>query len=347
MWRICVASLVVGATLSAPARAVERPPQFVVMAFDNCTELERWQELKEFAADMNGSGSPLHFTFFVSGVNFIANAFRDVYAGPGQRRGGSNIGFGGTADEVRQRVDDVNALYQQGHEIASHALGHFSGRGWSAGDWGKEFTAYRDVLANVGTINGLGSDVKLAFPASAVIGFRAPYLDASPALYPALKANGFRYDTSGDSAPDAWPEKIDGIWRFNLARLRLHGTGKNILSMDYNFFIAQSRGAVEPQRRAFFRQQAVATYLDYFKSNYAGNRAPLNIGHHFFDYQDGAYKEALMSFARLVCGLPEVRCISYAALADYMDQQSATTLAAFRNGDFAHAIEPALSVAGL
>ena len=212
MWQICVASLLVVATLSAPARAVERPPQFVVMAFDNCTELERWQELKDFAAAMNGSGSPLHFTFFVSGVNFIANAFRDVYAGPGQRRGGSNIGFGGTADEVRQRVDYVNALYQQGHEIASHALGHFSGRGWSAGDWGKEFTAYRDVLANVGTINGLGSDVKLAFPASAVIGFRAPYLNGSPALYPALKANGFRYDTSGDSAPDAWPEKIDGIW---------------------------------------------------------------------------------------------------------------------------------------
>jgi hypothetical protein len=30
--------------IAAPARAeVERPPQFVVMAFDNCTELERWR----------------------------------------------------------------------------------------------------------------------------------------------------------------------------------------------------------------------------------------------------------------------------------------------------------------
>ena len=36
----------------APARAgVDRPPQFVVMAFDNCTELERWQELIDFAAE--------------------------------------------------------------------------------------------------------------------------------------------------------------------------------------------------------------------------------------------------------------------------------------------------------
>jgi len=38
----------------APAAAeVARPPQYVVMAFDNCTEIERWRELTEFAADMN------------------------------------------------------------------------------------------------------------------------------------------------------------------------------------------------------------------------------------------------------------------------------------------------------
>src|SRR5262249_44821670 len=35
----------------APAKAgVDRPPQVVVMAFDNCTELERWQELTDFAS---------------------------------------------------------------------------------------------------------------------------------------------------------------------------------------------------------------------------------------------------------------------------------------------------------
>jgi hypothetical protein len=27
-----------------------------VMAFDNCTELERWRDLTEFATDMNKSG---------------------------------------------------------------------------------------------------------------------------------------------------------------------------------------------------------------------------------------------------------------------------------------------------
>ena len=35
---------------------VERPPQYVAIAFDNCTELERWQEWTDFAAEMNRGG---------------------------------------------------------------------------------------------------------------------------------------------------------------------------------------------------------------------------------------------------------------------------------------------------
>ena len=78
-------------------------------------------------------------------------------------------------------------------------------------------------------------------------------------------------------------------------------------------------------RRALFREQMVQTYIDYFKTNYAGNRAPLHIGHHFSDYQHGAYREALQIFARTVCGLPEVRCTTYAQLADFMDCAASRT----------------------
>jgi len=55
---------------------VERPPQFVMLAFDNCSELERWRDLADFAADMNRDGPRLHFTFFVSGANFIEDGNR-------------------------------------------------------------------------------------------------------------------------------------------------------------------------------------------------------------------------------------------------------------------------------
>jgi peptidoglycan/xylan/chitin deacetylase (PgdA/CDA1 family) len=345
--RRIVAALATLVTLGALAPAhggVDRPPQFIVMAFDNCTELERWQELTDFAAELNKDGDRVHFTFFVSGSNFIADASRNIYEGPHQRRGYSRINFGGTSEQVRKRVEYVNALYRDGHEIASHAVGHFNGAAWSVGDWEKEFRAFGDILKNVGRNNGLAGS-ELAFGLTDVIGFRAPYLAKGPGLYGALKARGFRYDTSGVGYAGAWPEKIDGLWRFNLAMLRIQGSGRGTLSMDYNFFVAQSRAAYDPRRYEMAREQTLQTYLHYFKSNYAGNRAPLHIGHHFMNYGGGAYNEALKSFARTVCGLPEVRCVTYAKLADFMDQQNAETLAAYRRGDFARVATPALNVA--
>ena len=103
--------------------------------------------------------------------------------------------------------------------------------------------------------------------------------------------------------------------------LRIAGSGKGTLSMDYNFFVAHSRAVTDPRRYELAREQMLQTYLHYFGTNYAGNRAPLHIGHHFAAMQGGAYNEALKSFARAVCGLPEVRCVSYAKLADFMDAQ--------------------------
>jgi hypothetical protein len=145
-----LALLVVPGVFS-PARAgVDRPPQFVVMAFDNCTELERWQELADFAAELNQDGDRIHFTFFISGINFIADGNRMRYEGPHQRRGYSRINFGGSLENVRRRVDYVNELHRNGHEIASHAVGHFNGASWSAEDWEKEFRSFNEVVSNVG-----------------------------------------------------------------------------------------------------------------------------------------------------------------------------------------------------
>ena len=44
------------APASAAAAAVERPPQFVAIAFDNCTEVSRWRELRDFAARLSHLG---------------------------------------------------------------------------------------------------------------------------------------------------------------------------------------------------------------------------------------------------------------------------------------------------
>src|SRR5262249_50539709 len=180
---------------------VERPPQFVMLAFDNCGELERWQGLSDFAAEMNRGGDRLQFTFFVSGINFIEDANRYIYQGPGQRRGYSRINFGGSAADVRRRVDYVNALFARGHEIASHAIGHFNGAHWSAAQWEREFAAYRGIVANAGPFNARAAAATLDVPPAKIVGFRAPYLGAGAGLYEALRRDRLPHPTRGTPLP--------------------------------------------------------------------------------------------------------------------------------------------------
>ena len=343
--RAVFAAFAVGVVLSVAqvqAAEVTRPPQFVMLAFDNCSELSRWQDLSDFSAEMDRTGKRVRFTFFVSGINYIEDADRTVYQGPGQRRGHSPINFGGSAEDVHKRIGYINALYAKGHEIASHAVGHFNGGRWSAAQWEQEFASYRGVFANADA-KARGADSRLDVPPDRIVGFRAPYLAAGPGLYAALRHDGFRYDTSGISESNQWPRKDDGTWRFDLVKLTIDGLRRNTLSMDYNFYVAQSHARFDPRRAEAFKQQMLATYLDYFRANYTGNRAPLNIGHHFEGLQGGVYNEALKEFARRVCGLPEVKCATYSELADFMDQQTPETIAAWQKGDFPHAPAPTMS----
>src|SRR5262249_56553452 len=101
------------------------------------------------AAGMDRAGDRVHFTCFLSGVTLLADASRALYAGPRQRRGYSSINFGGSADDVRHRVEYLNALNTSGHEIASHAVGHFHGGAWSAAEWTREFQAFDEVFDQV------------------------------------------------------------------------------------------------------------------------------------------------------------------------------------------------------
>lgn len=326
--------------------SVDRPPQFVLLAFDNCTELDRWQDLTTFVSEMESNNSPVRFTFFVSAVNFLAQNNRDLYKGPHHARGKSNIDFGGSPQDVARRVGLINGLHAAGSEVASHNVGHFDAveENWTEADWTQELEAYKSLFTNVGANNGLPS-VKFNFAFDDVVGFRAPYLSSTPGLYTVLGASRFRYDTSSDSDPKTWPKKKNGIWRFNLADLTIAGTGKKTLSMDYNFYVAQSKAHDDPANYDLYRKEMFDTYMAYFRANYVGNRAPINIGHHFAPYQGGRYHQALQAFARSVCGLPEVRCITYTQLANFMDGLSPATLAAYQNGDFPHASDPNIPVA--
>ena len=74
----------------------------------------------------------MRFTYFISGVFFLLDADKNIYVDPAGRNGKSNIGFGGPSlDVMKQRLEQVRLAMKEGHEIGSHANGHFDGRDYT------------------------------------------------------------------------------------------------------------------------------------------------------------------------------------------------------------------------
>jgi hypothetical protein len=278
------------------------------------------------------------FHLFLSGTNFLLDEKATLYQGPRHSAGKAEIDFGGSVEDVKTRVAKINSLYRAGNEFGSHTVGHFNGgvekENWSESEWAREFKSYNFLLDNVGKNNNLRG-VKFDFTATDIKGFRAPYLSTSLELDPALNQFHFVYDTSRTSGPSEWPIKVNSIWRFKLASIPVEGyPDPGILSMDFNFYHSQADEHDDPPNYVRFRKEMLDAYINYFKSNYEGNRAPIHIGHHFYDYEGGIYKEALMAFARAVCTITEVKCVTYSELAGFLEKQDQATLEAYQRGDF-------------
>lgn len=336
---------------SEGALASDRPPQFVLLAFDGSLNLDFWRESRQFAKD-----SGVKFTYFISGTYFLPDAKKTAYQGPHHAAGKSDIGFGGDAAAIKARLEQVRIAASEGHEMGSHANGHFDGTSWSAEDWNSEFQAFDKLIFQAGPNAGFAQP-NLGFTQPEVIGFRAPLLGQGPGLYTTLSAHHYAYDTSKTAAVDYWPEKKNGVWNFPLAQLRVVGSGKKTLSMDYNFYFTQSGGVSKPENKALYKKEMLDTYMQYFETNYFGNRAPVNIGHHFSKWNGGAYWEAMQTFAKRVCSQPEVKCVTYKELMAFVEANAAK-IPAWKAGQFtkmpkppsageAAAIEPAVDDADL
>lgn len=299
-----------------PASVNGRPPQFVLLAFDGSKSLDMWKETRTFAKETG-----VKFTYFISGVYFIPKNQRKEYKGPGYKAGVSHIGFGDDSSDIRARLNQVSAAVAEGHEIASHANGHFDGGKWSEKAWRDEFAQFDKFL--IGSWNRVGAaepDWWFEYLSFYRIGFRAPLLGHSPGMWPALTKFNFKYDTSKVSNPNYWPQKHKGVWNFPLASVRRHGTKYKTLSMDYNFYYSHSKGKKgNPALFGAYEKEMYNSYLKYFKTNYVGNRAPIHIGHHFSLWNGGAYWRAMRKFAKAVCHLPEVYCVTYKDLYQFME----------------------------
>lgn len=300
-------------------------PQFVLLSFDGSKSVDMWRKIRVFKTEMTTFDKPINFTHFINAAYFLTEETKDLYTGPNKIRGTSEIGFSDDLESLKKRIVEVNKAKESGDEIASHAVGHFSGSYWSKEDWLEEFNSFENILFDLPNIYPNENLPILNLARTDIVGFRAPFLDKSSGLYEALHEKHFLYDTSevGRSNED-WPRKDkEGLWHIPMGNLNFEG--RTILAMDYNLWMHHMRTGENDLKRGTpewdrVYKKLLKSFLDYFDENYNTNRAPVLIGYHFEEWNGGVYWEALKEFAREVCGKPEVECKSFKELVEYMEE---------------------------
>jgi peptidoglycan/xylan/chitin deacetylase (PgdA/CDA1 family) len=291
-----------------------KPKQVVIISFDSAREISQWQRSRALAKRTGA-----HFTYFLSCVFLLSQQTRTEYTAPGKSAGKSNIGFAASKDEVAQRLDQIGLAASEGHDIASHACGHFDGKDWSKADWLKEFAAFERILENAYSINGIEPEpAGWRDIAHAVIGFRAPYLSTSKGLYEALPEAGYHYDASAVSRGPVEPPTKGGLTRFSLPQIPEGPDGRPVIAMDYNLYVRHSGGFERPSQAADFTERTYQAFRAAFDKQYQGKRIPLVLSFHFTLMNNGAYWNALERFAGETCVMSDVECISFR---DYVQRQ--------------------------
>ena len=314
-----VASLAcAGAALADPPKPPSpqpaKPKQIVLISFDSAREITQWERSRALAKRTGA-----HFTYFLSCVFLLSPETRAQYTAPGRGAGKSNIGFAASKLEVADRLGQIRLAAAEGHDIGSHACGHFDGKAWSEADWLAEFKSVRRIFENAYAINGIPEPADWRdFAHNALVGFRAPYLSTSKALYQALPEAGFQYDASGVSNGPALPPAKNGITRFALPLIPEGPKAKPVVAMDYNLYVRHSGGYERPAMANEFTERAYQAFRAAFDAQYNGERLPLELGFHFTQMNNGAYWNALERFAGEVCVMSHVECISFR---DYVARQ--------------------------
>lgn len=291
-----------------PAPMPAKPKQIVLISFDSAREISQWERSRALAKRTGA-----HFTYFLSCVFLLSPDTRTEYTPPGKGAGKSNIGFAASKQEVADRLEQIRLAAAEGHDIGSHACGHFDGKDWSKADWLAEFASFRHIFQNAYAINGISPEPAdwRELARHAVTGFRAPYLSTDKALYEALPEAGFQYDASGVSNGPALPPTKNGTTRFALPLIPEGPNSKPVVAMDYNLYVRHSGGFEMPSMAGVFADRAYGAFRAAFEAQYSGGRLPLELGFHFTQMNNGVYWDALERFAGEVCVKADVECISF------------------------------------
>ncbi|XP_032682660.1 uncharacterized protein LOC116849536 isoform X2 [Odontomachus brunneus] len=252
---------------------IEQTPQIVLLTFDDAVnDLNRplYGDLFENGRK-NPNGCPISATFYVS------HEWTDY--------------------------SQVQNLYADGHEMASHTVSHSFGEQFSARKWAREVAGQREILSAYG-------GVKL----EDVRGMRAPFLSVGGNnMFKMLWDTNFTYDSSMpiyENRPPSWPYTLDyklfhdcmippcptrsypGLWEVPM-----------VMWQDLNGGRCSMGDACSnpPTPDGVYKM-----LIKNFERHYTTNRAPFGLFYHAAWFTQPHHKEGFISFLDTIVAMDDV-----------------------------------------
>ncbi|EDX03162.1 GD22994 [Drosophila simulans] len=252
-------------------------PQIVLLTFDdsvNDLNKQLYTDLFE-KGRVNPNGCPITATFYVS------HEWTDY--------------------------SQVQNLYADGHEMASHTVSHSFGEQFSQKKWTREIAGQREILAAYGGVKM--SDVR---------GMRAPFLSVGGnKMYKMLYDSNFTYDSSMpvyENRPPSWPYTLDykifhdcmippcptrsypGVWQVPM-----------VMWQDLNGGRCSMGDACSNPSDA---DGVTKMIMKNFERHYTTNRAPFGLFYHAAWFTQPHHKEGFIKFLDAINAMQDVWIIT-------------------------------------
>ncbi|XP_045481551.1 uncharacterized protein LOC123685740 isoform X7 [Harmonia axyridis] len=252
-------------------------PQIVLLTFDDSVnDLNKglYQDLFE-KGRVNPNGCPISATFYVS------HEWTDY--------------------------SQVQNLYSDGHEIASHTISHSFGEQFSQKKWTREIAGQREILAAYGGVHL--EDIR---------GMRAPFLSVGGnKMFKMLYDSNFTYDSSMpiyENKPPSWPYTLDyklfhdcmippcptrsypGVWEVPM-----------VMWQDLNGGRCSMGDACSNPADAEGVHKMI---MKNFQRHYTTNRAPFGLFYHAAWFTQPHHKEGFINFLDNILAMRDVWVIT-------------------------------------